>query len=106
MSIEDRVSARFLQASDAVSPDKLAGELEALVKKRIELRRPLRDVNDHVQALKEDFQGVSGYPGPGDRQVQDTRDVLYELDHQIGQAFRSAEVLADKLRKFKPPPAW
>ncbi len=101
MSPADRVAARFCRAGKPPSPADLAKELKELASTLIKVRVPVRDAFMHVHELGQDYGGVSGYPGPGDATVKETVAIFDQLDHHIGQAFRAAAVLAEKLEKHR-----
>ena len=102
MSLAGRVVARFRGAGTPPKPAVLAAELKKLSKTLIDIRPEVRDVSTHVSDLKQDYAGVSGFPGTSDPHVKDLKEALDELDHQIGQSFRAAAALAEKLEKVSP----
>lgn len=81
------------------SPEQLFKSMKESVESLLEARVKTRRVQDALSEIASDATGTAFTDNYNDPDIRATAKLLYELDHQIGEAFRSVERMERDLKK-------
>jgi hypothetical protein len=90
---------RWKTARSTLTKEQVAERLFKSANRLFDNRVELRKDSDILQEAYDDATGIVTLDMYGNKDVKETRDMIYSLDHQIGQAARQMEYLARLLKK-------
>jgi hypothetical protein len=83
-----------------VEPSKLFKEMEGSVESLLKARVQIRVVHEALSEIQGDASGLVWTNNYNNPEIRKVHDLLYNMDHAIGNAFRSIERLESDLKKM------
>ena len=97
--IAKNVVSRALTAGLERDPEKLFAQMKKAVEALLDARVESRRVRDALSEINQDATGVTWTDNYNNDEIRKARDILSELDHNIGMGFREIEFMARQLKK-------